>query len=130
MQITMSNTALAIVGHAEVERDNPVAGVSFGTTLIAVGFILSKTVSHRVSLPDFFAWFLTSVALIFINRFLVDKLLLPYHKLDGEIATDQNWGVAFVEGGSAVMVFHVDFYLFDISHQTYSGNGGRLERCP
>jgi hypothetical protein len=45
--------------------------------------------------------------LILVTRILVDKLLLPGHKLDDEIATDQNWGVALVEGGSAVMVAYL-----------------------
>ena len=90
--------------HAEMERDNIAAGVSFGMTLVAVGVILSNTVRHTVSLPAFFAWFLTGAALILVSRFLVDKLLLPHHKLDDEIAQDQNWGVALVEGGSAVMM--------------------------
>ena len=90
--------------HAEMERDNIAAGVSFGMSLVAVGIIISKTINYTVSLPAFGAWFLTGTALIFITRFLVDRLLLPNHKLDDEIAQDQNWGVALVEGGSAVMV--------------------------
>ena len=90
--------------HAEMERDNVAAGVSFGLTLVAVGIILSHSVSSSMSLPAFFAWFLNGVALILVSRILVDKLLLPKHKLSDEIATDQNWGVALVEGGSAVMV--------------------------
>jgi len=93
--------------HAELERDNAAAGVSFGMTLIAVGIILSNTVRHTVSLPAFFAWFLNGVALILVTRILVDKLLLPGHKLDDEISKDQNWGVALVEGGSAVMVAYL-----------------------
>ncbi len=93
--------------HDELERDNIAAGVSFGMTLVAVGIILSKTISYTVSLPAFGVWFLNGVTLILITRVLVDRLLLPGHKLDDEISKDQNWGVALVEGGSAVMVAYL-----------------------
>jgi len=90
--------------HAEMERDNAAAGLSFGLTLIAVGLILSKSVRDSASIPAFFAWFLIGLALILVARFLIDKMLLPGHKLDEEVSTDQNWGVALVEGAGAVMV--------------------------
>lgn len=90
--------------HAEMERDNIAAGASFGLSLIAVGIILSKTVTYTQSLPAFGVWFVTGMALILISRILVDKMLLPSHHLKEEIAKDQNWGVALVEGGSAVIV--------------------------
>ena len=90
--------------HKQLEEDNEAAGVSFGLTLVAVGVIISKTVTYTVSLPAFFAWYLNGIALIMVTRFLVDKLILPSHKLDDEIAGDRNWGVALVEGGSAIMV--------------------------
>jgi uncharacterized membrane protein YjfL (UPF0719 family) len=90
--------------HAEMERDNAAAGISFGLTLVAVGVIVSKTVHYTISLPAFGGWYITGIALILISRLLVDKLILPSHELDLEISADQNWGVALVEGGTAVMV--------------------------
>ena len=90
--------------HDELERDNIAAGVSFGMTLIAVGAILANPVHYTASIPAFFAWFITGAALIILTRFLVDKMLLPGHKLSDEIASDANWGVALVEGSTAVMV--------------------------
>ncbi len=90
--------------HGEMERDNAAAGLSFGLTLIAVGLILSKSISVSASIPAFFAWFLIGLALILVARFLIDRLLMPSHRLDDEIAQDQNWGVALVEGAGAVMI--------------------------
>ena len=90
--------------HKEMERDNHAAGVSLGLTLIAVGVIVSKTVQYTVSLPAFAAWYITGIFLILISRYLVDRLILPGHELDLEIAADQNWGVALVEGGTAIMI--------------------------
>ncbi len=93
--------------HDEMERDNVAAGISFGLTLVAVGVILSNSVSRSMSIPAFFAWFLNGMVLILLTRLLIDKLILPGHKLDDEIVKDRNWGVALVEGGSAVMVAYL-----------------------
>lgn len=90
--------------HKALEEDNPAAGVSFGLTLFAVGVILSKTVATTMSIPTFFAWFINGLVLILFARYLVDKFILPGHDLVQEIDRDQNWGVALVEGGSAVMI--------------------------
>jgi len=90
--------------HDEIERDNVAAGVSFGLTLVAVGILMSKTIARTPSLVAFAVWFATGMVLLVITRFLVDKLVLPSHKLDSEICEDQNWGAALIEGGAAVIV--------------------------
>lgn len=90
--------------HKEMERDNIAAGLSFGLTLIAVGIVLSNTIHSTASLPAFGSWFITGMTLILISRILVDKIILTHHRLDDEIAEDQNWGIALVEGGCAIMI--------------------------
>ncbi|MDJ0841676.1 MAG: DUF350 domain-containing protein [Acidobacteriota bacterium] len=90
--------------HAEIEKDNVAAGVSFGMTLAAVGILMSKTIYRTPSLVAFAVWFVTGLALLIMTRFIVDKLILPGHKLDNEIAEDRNWGAALIEGGAAVIV--------------------------
>jgi hypothetical protein len=37
-------------------------------------------------------------------RVFVDRALLPGHSLDDELGRDQNWGVALLEGGLAVVM--------------------------
>jgi uncharacterized membrane protein YjfL (UPF0719 family) len=86
------------------EHNNPAAGVSFGMTLVAIGMILSNSVMFSMSVIAFVAWFILGGVLIFVMRALVDFFILPSHKVGEEIAKDQNWGVALVEGGSAVIV--------------------------
>ncbi|MBD3421551.1 MAG: DUF350 domain-containing protein [Chitinivibrionales bacterium] len=90
--------------HDEIEKDNAAAGVSFGLTLVAIGIIISNTIALTNSLVALAFWFVNGVVLIIASRFLVDILILPGHKLDDEISRDKNWGVALIEGGSAVVV--------------------------
>lgn len=88
--------------HAEIEKDNIAAGVSFGMTLVAVAILLSGYLQRSDSLLGFFAWIPLSIILLLTSRFLVDRFLLPNAPIKDEIARDQNWGVALLEGGSAV----------------------------
>jgi len=90
--------------HAEIEKGNVAAGVSFGTTLVAIGILLSHSINQTYSLAAFFVWFVNGLGLIIAGRFLVDKFILPDHKMDVEIQQDQNWGVALIEGGSAIII--------------------------
>ena len=90
--------------HEAIEQDNVAAGVAFGMSLVAIGVIISHIITLTDSLPAFLVWFVNGVALIVLTRVLVDKIVLPKHKLDHEISHDRNWGVALVEGGSAIMI--------------------------
>ncbi len=90
--------------HVEIEKDNVAAGVSAGLTLIAIGIIMSHSIIISNSIPAFIVWFINGSFLILLSRFIVDKLILPKHRLDDEIAEDRNWGAALIEGGSAVIV--------------------------
>lgn len=86
------------------DKNNAAAGISFGMTLVAIGMILSNSIQFSMSVIAFVAWFILGGILIFIMRALVDFFILPSHKVSDEITQDQNWGVALVEGGSAVIV--------------------------
>ncbi len=90
--------------HDEIEKDNVAAGVSFGATLIAIGIIMSHSIQLTNSLLSFLIWFVNGLTLIVISRIIVDKIILPKHKLDDEICKDNNWGVALIEGGSAIII--------------------------
>ncbi len=90
--------------HDEIEKDNVAAGVSFGATLIAIGIIMSHSIEQTNSILSFFVWFVNGVVLIVLSRIIVDKVILPKHKLDNEICQDRNWGVALIEGGTAIIV--------------------------
>ncbi len=90
--------------HKEIESDNVAAGVGFGMTLTAVGVLMANTIHATPSLVAFAIWFCNGVVLLVLTRFLVDKFILPNHKLDSEISQDRNWGAALIEGGSALMV--------------------------
>jgi uncharacterized membrane protein YjfL (UPF0719 family) len=90
--------------HEQIEKDNVAAGIAFGMTLAAMGIVLSHIIVRTDSLAAFGVWFVNGAALVLLARFLVDKLILPSHRLDDEIARDRNWGVALIEGGAAIAV--------------------------
>jgi len=90
--------------HDEIEKDNAAAGLAFGLTLSAIGIVMSHILITTSSIATFLVWYVNGLGCILIARFLVDKLILPKHKLDEEIARDRNWGIALIEGGSAVIV--------------------------
>ena len=90
--------------HDEIEKDNVAAGVSFGATLVAIGIIMSHSIEIADSIPSFIVWFVNGVILIIASRYIIDKVILPKHKLDEEISQDRNWGVSLIEGGAAIII--------------------------
>ncbi len=88
--------------HAEIEKDNIAAGLSFGLSLTAVGILLSAYLHNYDSIPGFLLWLVISWFVLAVSRYLVDKWILPGSLLDDEIARDQNWGAALVEGSIAL----------------------------
>ncbi len=89
---------------AAIERGNVAAGISQGLTFIAMAAMLSYAIRQTGSLAVFGSWFVLSGVLLVVFRVFVDRLLLPGHSLDEEIDRDDNWGIAFVEGGLAVII--------------------------
>jgi uncharacterized membrane protein YjfL (UPF0719 family) len=90
--------------HAEIERDNVAAGVSFGASLLAVGLLISSYLQRYDSILGLVLWIVISAFLLLASRYLLDKLVLPGALLDEEISRDRNWGAAMVEGGAAIAV--------------------------
>lgn len=90
--------------HDQIEKDNAAAGVSLGMSLVAIAVLLAGYIGHSSSLPGMVAWFVISLLLLIVTRYLVDKLMLPGRLLDEEISEDRNWGAALVEGCSAIVV--------------------------
>lgn len=88
--------------HAEIERNNTAAGVSFGMTLVAMALLLSTYIQSSASLLGFVAWIPLSLILLLISRFAVDKVLLPQASISEEVGKDQNWGVGLLEGSVAI----------------------------
>jgi len=88
--------------HEEIEKDNISAGVSFGLSLIAISVLLSGYIADYASLPGFLLWFVMSLFMLVVSRYIVDKLMLPGSLLDEEISRDHNWGAALVEGAVAI----------------------------
>ncbi len=90
--------------HAEIEKDNVAAGVSFGMSLIAVGVFVSAYIEKNDSIPGLMVWFVIGVLLLLVSRYIVDKVLLPGSLLDSEIKEDQNWGASLIEGSVAIIL--------------------------
>lgn len=84
--------------HQEIHDKNVAAGISFGTSLAAVGILLSIPLQASYSLIVFAAWFVLGSAVMAFFRFIMDRIIIPLEKLDEEIHQDQNWGIALLEG--------------------------------
>ncbi|MCB9932239.1 MAG: DUF350 domain-containing protein [Planctomycetes bacterium] len=88
--------------HDELEKDNVAAGVSLGLNLVAVGVLISQFMLKSDSLPALGVWFLGGTVVMLVMRVMTDKVILPWSKLDKEIAADRNWGAAAVEGAVVI----------------------------
>ncbi|NQU65586.1 MAG: DUF350 domain-containing protein, partial [SAR324 cluster bacterium] len=86
----------------EIKENNVAAGISFGSTLTAVGILLSIPLRNSYSLLVFAAWFVLGSTVMAFFRFVMDHVIIPQEKLDEEIHVDQNWGVALLEGCFAI----------------------------
>ncbi len=84
--------------HQEIHDKNVAAGISFGSSLAAVGILLSIPLQSSYSLIVFAAWFVLGSAVMAFFRFVMDRIIIPLEKLDEEIHKDQNWGIALLEG--------------------------------
>lgn len=88
--------------HQEIHNKNVAAGISFGSSLVAVGILLSIPLRESYSLVFFAAWFVLGSAVMAFFRFVMDRIIIPQEKLDEEIHKDQNWGIALLEGCFAI----------------------------
>ncbi len=95
--------------HAEIEKDNVAAGVSFAGALIAMGLLVGLTAAQ-----DFESWHETFVPFLIYSalglcalpvvRWLTDKVLLVGESLSDEIARQDvpNIGAAYIEAFSYI----------------------------
>jgi uncharacterized membrane protein YjfL (UPF0719 family) len=90
--------------HKQVREDNASAGLNFAMHMVAEGVLVSKVVLVSQSVLAFVVWMVLGTVLIFVCRFIVDKVILVGESLDKEIETDKNWGAALVSGTVAVVV--------------------------
>lgn len=90
--------------HAELESDNPAAGVSLGGNLIGFGILLAFYVQADNSLLGLLLWGVIAAFVLAATRKLVDWLILPYSKVDEEISRDRNWGAGVIEAVVAIGV--------------------------
>lgn len=90
--------------HEEIEKDNVAAGVSFGLNLVAAGILLAGFIKYSDSLVGFILWIFIASFLLMSCHYIIDKIILPNAFLEEEIKRDQNWGVALIEGMSAIIV--------------------------
>jgi uncharacterized membrane protein YjfL (UPF0719 family) len=88
----------------QLKQGNPAVGLSLGLTFVAMGNVLAYAIGETGSIVVFGGWFLLSSVLLVAFRVFVDRALLPGHSLDDELGRDQNWGVALLEGGLAVVM--------------------------
>ena len=90
--------------HDEIERDNEAAGVAFGATLVALAILISGQIRRDDSLVALAVWIPISLLVLLGSRWLVDLIILPDARIHEEIARDRNWGVALIEGATAIGV--------------------------
>lgn len=88
--------------HDEIERDNEGAGIAFGATLVALAILISGQIRRDDSLVTLAVWIPISLLVLLGSRWLVDLIILPNARIHEEIARDRNWGVALIEGATAI----------------------------
>jgi len=100
----------------QIRQDNVAAGVGFAGALLAIGIIVMRAVSG-----DFAGWVESlqylgmDVSLVFVYlvgiRFFFDKVVIPRHDLNAEIAQDRNVGAGLLEGAVSIGFAAVLFFL-------------------
>ena len=87
--------------HEEIEQGNTAVGVALAGNLIAIGLVTFKAVFGEFvgwgeSLAGFLVFAVLGFALLFVVRQIADVVLLPGAKLQQELSSDRNLGVAFI----------------------------------
>jgi uncharacterized membrane protein YjfL (UPF0719 family) len=103
--------------HAEIEKDNVAAGVSFAGALIGMGMVVGLAAqrdfqSWRADLLPYVIIALLGLILLPVIRFLSDKVLLPTVHLTDEIASQEtpNVGAAYIEAFSYIAASFVIYW--------------------
>ncbi len=101
--------------HAEIEKDNVAAGLSFAGAILAIGIIIMNALldpflDWQTTIVDVLSQTVLGCILLPIMRFLADKILLPGRKLTDEIINQEkpNVGAGLIEAfayvASAVLI--------------------------
>ena len=102
---------------AEIKKGNVAAGLPMMGVLIAVGItiesaIFGESVSWTEELISVGLYLLIGALLLFISRWLFNKIFLPKGDLDHEIVNDQNIGVGLLEATLYISLAEViNFFL-------------------
>lgn len=103
--------------HEELERDNVAVGVGFSGAIIAIGNIIyfgvsSEYVDVLTNTKIILVYSVLGLVMLPVMRFIVDRVMLPNHKLTDEIANQEesNVGAALIEafayiGGSVLITW-------------------------
>ncbi len=102
--------------HAEIEKDNPAAGVAFGGNMVALGILLLKASAHHfesfsASLTEYASLAAVGFVALFLLREMVDHALLPRTRIAHEIAVDRNLGAAWIEAVVAIGMASILFFM-------------------
>ena len=89
---------------AELEADNPAAGVAYGGNLIAVGIVLMRGSAGTFTtwaehLERFAFYAVMGLFLVVVARRVIDGAFLTGRTLQQEIAEDRNVNAGYLEGG-------------------------------
>ncbi len=101
--------------HEQIEADNVAVGVALAGNLIAIGIVVFKAVFGEFvgwteSIAGFVTYAVLGFVLLYIVRFVVDKILFPHVRLSYELAVDRNLGAAFIESAALICVSLILFF--------------------
>ena len=101
--------------HEQIESDNVAVGVALAGNLIAIGIVVFKAVFGEFvgwteSIAGFITYAVVGFVLLYVVRFVVDKVLFPHSKLSDELAVDRNIGAAFIQSAALISVSLILFF--------------------
>jgi len=88
--------------HAQLKDKNAAVGISFGGDLVAIAILVKFYLMQYDSLLGLLIWTILAAVLLWLNRLVIDRVMLPKSGLDEEIGRDRNWGVALIEASIAI----------------------------
>jgi len=88
--------------HEQLKDKNAAVGISFGGDLVALAILVKFYLMQYDSLLGLLIWTILAAVLLWLNRIVIDKVMLPKSGLDEEIGRDRNWGVALIEASIAI----------------------------
>ena len=102
--------------HREIGQKNTAAAISFSFSFISFSLLLSAYIAHFDSIYGLLLAAIFDMVFILLLHVLIDQLFFPKVSLHQEIAADQNWGAALIEGFlllgfCAICVIAFSFYL-------------------